>query len=318
MGIFTLLLLPSNPIPALVGFFIVLCITQSSGGLTAPAWFDIVGKVIPSGFTGTYFGLANFLACMFGIAGGLATIEYFALFSYPTSYAVCFFSAFFLMIMSFLSLSVIEERPSDVSKDDRGLVEYAKTLPELIGSDKEFQKFVLVSVLGTISSMGPTFFVISALKSSALLPEQIGSLTVASLIGQLISNFAWMKLASARGHRIVLAVGATMDIAACVLAALSNNILGFILVFVLRGFSLTTAIVSGNSLIFDLSPVNKRPTYFALSGIVKTPFYILAPLAGGIIADLLGYTPIYMITSIVLVFQVILLLLMKIPSEQPI
>lgn len=307
MSILTILMLPSSPNLVLPIFFVLLCVSQFSSGASAPAWLDVVGKVIPGSSIGTYFGTANLLGSILSLAMSYVSYFYLGTLEYPASFAACFLSAFALMIASYLAFYTVKEPESEVQLEGINRREYIRGVYELLKRDSEFRKYLIASAMGSMSSMGAAFFAASAIRAAGL-EREVGVLTSALMLGQVISNLVWIKLSSTRGHKYVLATGGLMNLVACVLAAFSTNLYGFFVVFLLNGASFTSFVVSGISIIYELSPEGRRPTYFGLSSLIRAPFSTLAPIIGGVIADLQGYTSVYAISSVMSFLYIITLL----------
>jgi MFS family permease len=307
MTLVTLLMLPSNPQLVLAIFFISLCVTQFSGGASAPAWLDVVGKVIPSSSTGAFFGIANLLGSILGFVMSYVSYNYLEVFEYPVSFSACFISAFILLMISYIAFYTVREPESIPRLGGETRLGYAKDIFKLLKHDKEFRKYLIASALGGLSSMGPAFFAASAVRVAGL-EREVGLLTSALMLGQVISNVIWIRLSSAKGHKHVLIVGGLMNIAACVLAMFSKNVLGFFITFMLNGASFTSFTVSGISIIYEFSPSDRRPTYFGLSSLTRAPFSTFAPIIGGMIADFHGYDPVYVLSSVFALMYVVTLL----------
>jgi hypothetical protein len=70
MGLVVLWLAVPAPAVALALFFLLLATTAASNGTATPAWFSMIGKVIPVDRRGLWSGLARSLGALLGIAGG--------------------------------------------------------------------------------------------------------------------------------------------------------------------------------------------------------------------------------------------------------
>ena len=65
----------TNPTLALVGFFIFYSWHKIGSGSLAPAWEDMIAKIIPIDRRGRFFGVANFGGSLLGIAGAQVTTD---------------------------------------------------------------------------------------------------------------------------------------------------------------------------------------------------------------------------------------------------
>jgi MFS family permease len=72
------------------------------------------------------------------------------------------------------------------------------------------------------------------------------------------------------------------------LTIVSTDYVGFALAFALTGAYMSNFTVSWWSAIMDFATEERRPTYLALAGVLRSLPASLAPLAGGIVADAWG------------------------------
>jgi hypothetical protein len=86
------------PVVALIVFFLLLGTSAASNGIATPAWFDMIGKVIPVRRRGLYSGLGHGLGALLGVVGAMLTGRILSDWPYPRNFGLCFSLAFVAMV----------------------------------------------------------------------------------------------------------------------------------------------------------------------------------------------------------------------------
>ena len=278
-------------------FFALYAVANVSAGIVAPAWFDLVARVVPDGRRGWYFGTANFLSAVLGVAGGAAAGWLIHAFGFPLGYAVCFFMTFLLSMASYVALWMVREPDSNAVGKGDGLSKYLSSIPNMLREDRVFARYVLATVVSGITVMAPAFYTAHALNTSGGGEANLALYSAIYFASQVLSNFVWAHLGDTRGHVVVVMSGSLFGAVAGVVAILSTDVVGFGLGFVLLGLSMSGFMVSWFPAVMELAPEERRPTYLAVAGVLRSVPASLAPLLGGAIADSFGYAWIFGIAS---------------------
>ncbi len=298
LGFFTALMSGVGSPALLFVFFLAYAAVNISAGVTAPAWYDLVAKVVPEGKRGLYFGTGNFIATMLGVVGGAAAGLLIDTLAFPLGYAACFFATFLLTMISYVALWIVEEPEPTVNNEERNLSQYLQSLPDVLRSDSVFTKFLLATVVAGITTMGPAFLTAHALKAVESGGEVLGIYTAVYFASQVLSNIIWAHLGDTRGHVSVIAVGGLLGALSSMVTIFSNSVIGFCVAFALTGAFMSGLMVSWAPAIMELATEEKRPTYLALAGVLRAFPASLAPLIGGVIADVAGSVWIFAIAAI--------------------
>jgi len=106
-------------------------------------------------------------------------------------------------------------------------------------------------------------------------------------------------LADRAGHVVVVITGVAAAAAANALAlgAPSLGVFGF--VFVLSGVQQASINVSGLNVLLEFAPAEREgPTYLGLGQTSLAPVAFMAPLVGGLLADVAGFPVVFLIAAL--------------------
>lgn len=122
----------------------------------------------------------------------------------------------------------------------------------------------------------------------------ISAFIIAAGIGQLI----WGGASDKFGRKPALGVGLVVFLAGCLLATLAPNISLLLAARALQGFGAAAAIVSSRAIIRDLYSGDELARSLALASAIFAAGPILAPLAGGLIAEFAGWRSIFFVLTV--------------------
>ncbi len=111
LGIGALLLANSNASLLLFLFFAMVFLALFGGGLTYPAWLDMIARSIPDNWLGRFLGFWTGMGGVLGIGGAAITALLLANVGWPQNFAFCFILTFATMVVSFVLLSLGREPP---------------------------------------------------------------------------------------------------------------------------------------------------------------------------------------------------------------
>ena len=111
LGLGALWLAHSNATILLILFFLMIFLALFGGGLTYPAWLDMIARAIPDNWLGRFLGLWTGLGGVLGIGGAAVAALLLARAEWPLNFALCFILTFATMVISFILLSLGREPP---------------------------------------------------------------------------------------------------------------------------------------------------------------------------------------------------------------
>ena len=310
------LLAGTTPAWTLIAFFFSYAIFCFSGGINTPAWLDMIGKLIPEGKRGRFFGVSNFMGSGAGVIGALFAGYLLDRLDFPGNFAACFMLTFIIIAVSMGALALTKEPAYPVVKEHSSLKNYLGQLVSITRHNRNYLFFLIATVLLSFGWMSTGFFSVHAINRLGLSGGQMGRFTAISLAFQMVSNPLWGYLGDKRGPRTVMAAGAACAILAAIAATFASSSSLFYVVFAITGASLNADTISRLSIVLEFSEPEERPTYIGLTNTIKAPFAVAAPILGGMLGDRFQLPFVFFLTAgIVFVGFLVLLLLVKEPRD---
>ncbi|HEY7984905.1 MAG TPA: MFS transporter [Ktedonobacterales bacterium] len=290
-------------------FYALLFIALGAGGLTYPAWLDLIARTIPTNWIGRFMGLWSGLGGVLGIGGAaLATAILFNV-GWPQNFALCFALSSAAMAISFVLLALGREperalhaTPTEPAEPERARPAFAESpraLVALVRQDRGLRRLLASNALVGIASMASALFAVAALPLGGLSAAQVSAEGTVLFLAMTAGNVLWGMIGDHAGHRHVLVWSSACAVIAPLLALGARGVLAEAVVFFVLGLQLSGTQLAGFTLITQFGPETRRPTYVALASVAYAPFAIGAPLLGGALANAWGYRLVFIITALV-------------------
>jgi len=299
LAILTPALAIAHPTLLLWIFFASIAVGACAGGVTAPAWLDLVARVLPDDWRGRFFGLWSALGSLLGLGGGALTAALLRLPDWPTGFALCFGCAFGCLIVSFVCLAVAREGPPTErarTPTAAGWREYAA----LVRRDDNFAAYLAANGLVTLAGLATAFYAVDAKRALGLTDAGAGLYAVVLLAAALAGNLLWGYVGDHTGHKRVLEAGALCTGLAAGLAVVSHaGAVGIVLygaAFALVGLGSSAVQLAALTVVLDFGAVEERAAYIGIASLAQAPFACAGPVLGGAVADRLGYGAIFMLS----------------------
>ena len=293
LALATALLALQNPGALLVFAVVCLAVFGLAGGITMPAWMDLVTNVTPLRMRGKLFGYSSALGGLLGVLGGLAAEQVLADYPFPINYSLCFLAAAVCMGVSYAALAAIRETEREQTAPAVTAGAYIRLIPALLRADRDFSAFLGVRMLMAFGNMGAGFVSLYAATERGL-PESMAGLFTSWMLGaQVVTTPICGMVGDRRGHKGPLQFGVICSGAAMVLAALSTAPPGFYAVFALLGVSTGIMFTTALTMVVEFADEARRVTYIGLHGTLLAPATMLAPLLGGWLAQSAGFGPLF-------------------------
>jgi MFS family permease len=274
---------------ALIIAFIFLLWQGFGGGFAGNAWQNMIGRVIPSSYMATFFGVqsaaANLLASGGAVAAGLMLERIEA----PLNYALCFLIASIFMGISFGFISLTREPVRIIPEQNKLPPPLWRTITSTIKTNRNFTGFLMARILSQFGLMAFAFYVVYAVRYHGMSEGMAGIMTSVLFITQVVSNPALGQLADRWSRKHVMEIGALAITISALLAWQAPDLSWFYLVFILAGVANTTFWTISMALTLDFGTETERPTYVGMANTLIAPGAILAPLLGGWLADTVGF-----------------------------
>lgn len=287
----------SRPDLALAAFFILYAWHAFGAGIIIVGWQDMIAKIIPVEKRGRFFGITNFIGNGTGIIGALAVPFVLERSDFPTGYVLAFTAASILIFLSWIFLSMAREPAVPSNKPPVSQLDYLRSLPDVLGRDRNFRMYLLSQIVFSLSGMATGFLVVYTVKTWNLPDAQASGFTIALQVGLALSNLFFGFLADRKGHKLSLEICSLLSIIALVLAIVAPNPLWFFLIFFLRGAVNAGTFISGISIVYEFTGVDNRPTYIGLANTIPGIAGGIAPLIGGWLAGAVSYQAMFILAA---------------------
>lgn len=314
----TLWLAAWNPQLLLGLFFAMLFVALLGGGLTYPAWLDMIARAIPNAWIGRFMGFWGGLGSVMSIGGAAIAALLVRQVAWPLNFALCFLLTFGAVAISFVLLALGRE-PERIVREEKWheqvhdgapaatppwpmwlaeLGQQAREVRDLLRSDNGLVRLIAANGLIGIATMAGALFTVAAVRSGGLSDADVGVETTVLFVAMTCGSLLWGTIGDRFGHRFVLVWGALCTVVAALFALGAHGFWAYTVIFTLLGLNLSAVNLASFTLITEYGPEERRPTYVALANVAYAPFAIGAPVLGGAIADWRGYTPVFIISAV--------------------
>ncbi len=302
-------LLAGYPSALLVVFFIFYSIYAFGAGVSGIPWLEMVGKVVSIRRRGSFFSLRSFWGGLIALlsSGFIVAIlsEKLTGLTFPYNFAVLFSITTVVVGVGLWAWSTIHEPEGTVTVAPVTVLETLRRGRAAFGVDRDYRSFMIARVLLSLATISDPFYVVFARTQLQAPASTVGLYVGATSAASLLSNFIWGPLSDRAGNRILMRMTA-LSVATVPLAALLIPLLGgalpadvvytlFAVVFVLVGLAGGSGRIVNNNMLLTIAPPAQRATYI---GFLNTLLGLVTfiPVAGGIVADELGFTVLFVIT----------------------
>lgn len=274
----------------------ILAIFYAGGGVANIPFTDIIGKVIPPGKRGAFFGGRGALAGPLSIGAALAARQILAHVAYPNNYALLFGLAAVGLGIASLGFSVMQEPPSPVA--ERRIQPWREYWKQIMAVSLCLKELTIVQLLTGFSLMTLPFYVVYAREKLGAPADAVGWFLLAQVLGGVLSNLAWARLVDHSGSRRMLFFCSVLSTSTPLLAVVLSP-LGWpalLPVFFLAGATFNGRTVGFQSALLELAPAAERGTYAGLNEALILPVAFLS-LAAGVFLQHWSYTTLFLFAA---------------------
>jgi MFS family permease len=289
----------SQPLLAMLTFFLLYAWFCFGGGTIIVGWQDLVAKIFPVEKRGRFLGITNFIGNGSGVVGALGVAFVLQKFAFPLGFVFAFAAAAFLIFMSWVFLSLTREPAVYSPKPCVSQIEYLRSVPAILRKDPNFLKYLLAQIFFSLSGMATGFLIVYSAKTWNLPDSQSGAFVIAMQVGQAISNLIFGFLADRKGHKLSLEICLLLNVVTLALAVIAPAPGWFYPIFFLRGAVVAGAFVSGLAIVFEFTGAENRPTYIGVANTIPGVAGTLAPLIGGWLAGAVNYPFMFIVSGLI-------------------
>jgi MFS family permease len=289
---------------AISTFLLAFAIFTITNGLMSPAHTDLVARSITRK-RGIFYGVSFFIGGICGIMGAQLATRFLEMKVFPVSYYYIFGLALIVPMMTMVFWYFIKEPKYQYQITGMKTKEYFKHLVEIIKTEKEYSKFLLVRTVLNLCEIATPFYIVYAKLRFGISAGTVGLFTMVTIISQTVSHLIWGYIGEHFGFKRVLQMVAVLGVTATIIALIVTNVNIFYLVFVLVGAMYSSVQVANVNLAIEFSKPNETPTYVGLMNTFQAPALALAPLIGGLLADNYGYRLTFFVGLLLFSFSVV-------------
>ncbi len=305
-----------NPLPLLLTVMGFLFLLGLFSGAQRVAFQLLLAKVIPISRRGQLQAWRNVTGGL--IAAGLSWVagKYFIGHNvFGNGYSTTFAFAFILTSLGLTALRILMREPEPPTvRAQTSLRERLRDFPALITGDRDFAFFMLAQTFAVAGRIAAPFYILFARHSIELTGSNIGLLSLAYLGADTVTNLLWGYLGDKGGFRSTFVIALVLWIGSTFFLMSVHDATWIAVAFFGLGAAQSGYQMSSQTMVLEFGLRDDMAMRLAFSATAEGLMSAIGPLAGGVIATLLGYTTLFgtSITFEVLAL-VVLLLLVKEP-----
>ena len=297
------------PTATLVIILLGIGIATSSAGIATPAWYDMIAKVIPVQRRGLWSGLGHGMGALLGVGGAWFVGQILVRYDFPNNFSLLFLLATIFIAISWSSIALTREPPSTATKAKVPLGYYLRQLPNVLARDRNYRRFLISRTVVNLGAMAGGFFMVYGVQRFTIDGAGVGLLTGVLIGSVALMNLVWGIIGDRFGHKAVLTTAAFAVCAAPFVAFLAPSPFWLGLTFVLMGSYQAAEHASSLNIILEFCAPEDRPTYIGMTNTLLAPVLILAPLVGGTLATIFGFSTLFVVAALVAATGALLLTL---------
>jgi MFS family permease len=291
---------------ALAGFFLprdlvapAVCVLLGLFGLfngvQAVIFNVLMAKVIPTERRGLLVGLRNSASGVTSAAVGIAGGWLVHTNALGNGWASLFGLSFLLTLGGLTVLGAVREPDAPEVRARARVRERVRDLPALLRDDRAYTWFFAARALGVAGRMAVPFYAVYAQSRLALSGSDLGWLTAAFVFSQAGFQLVWGLMADRTGFRATFLASVGVWIAAALLLLEASSLPALSVAFAALGAGLGGFMLSAQSLVLEFGSREDLPMRVAVSNTAAELTGAIAPVAAGLLADAVSYTPVFAI-----------------------
>lgn len=251
------------------------------GGVSGPAWLDILTRTIPKRRRSRVIAFRNAIGAGAGVVFPLFIALILRNFAFPENYRGLFLISFGLVILSLISFASIKDKDAPPIQKENPLrfSSFLKTLPK---DDPNFIRFLISRTLFAICIIGSSFYTLFFLANnqgmnSSVIAAFAFVLNLSKIPGALILGHIGDK----KGNLLVYKIGILAIIPANIIALCAPSLPMFIIVYIFLGLIISADLNTYQSFIGEFGNEKNRIYYFSTGNFTAGIFSGIFPIAAG-------------------------------------
>ena len=286
-------------LPSLLIIFYSLYIIL--GSLSGPAWFSLIGDIVPEKKRGRYFGKRNAILGGIGIVVILISSFFLDYFKTGGWVLVGFSTLFLVAIIARAGSLILLKRLEDPDNEHRivheGFKHFAKNLFKT-----NYGRFVIYMTLINLSAMiASPFFSVYMLEVLDFSYIWFTLISLSQAVSMLIFMLVWGKFADRYGNKELLSIGSLLIPILPLLWIFSQNRYYLLIPMFIGGIGWAAFNLASSNFVYDSVERDKREIYLAYMNIFAGIGIFLGAAIGGL---MIKYLPIKFMNIFLFVFLV--------------
>jgi MFS family permease len=296
---------PVHPGVLLGFFFLFYGMVAIGDGLVGVPWVDLMGSSLDNRRRARLFGLGNALLGVLVL--GVAPVIRFVLSEsgprFPNNYALLFFLAGIIFLITIPAGALIHELPGGKARESVPTMrEYLPDLVHVLHDDGPFRTMALARILTTFFTMAGPFYIGFATERLHMENDvAVSNLLMMQTLGSVGASLLYTRVGDRHPVRFIHAV-MVVGVLQPVMALLASQIgpaplyLAFLLGGVvggMLGFSFINWVIS-------YATHEQRPVYSGLFNSMSAVGLLIAPVAGGLLVQYLGYEAVFVVALVMM------------------
>jgi len=287
-----------NELLFVILFYLIFSLQGFFASFANITWFNLILKLIPERQRSKFFGIRSSIGGLCETLGAFLMGKILRLLRYPYNYALLFFIAFLIIMISLYLFSLMKEIPQKKPKKEINNKHYFKNMFLILKEDKNFTYYLFsVLFIGALGKMPFGFQTIFAKNSLGITTEHVAVATTILLFSQTVGYMMWGIIGSKYGFKSTLVISALIFLPAIYFTYLMSNINIYYLSVGLFGIAQSARNVNESNLAAKLckDPL-KQPAYIGLRNFLMGPFFAFNSIIAGGIIDALGKNILFVIS----------------------
>lgn len=275
---------------------LILAITviafYASEGMNSVSWPALVGKVIPEGSRGRFFGLGQFLSSIGGAGAGYVVNRVLAMqqIARADRWAVIFFCGFVGLMISVASMIFLREEPVVQESDSVDVRRSLRKMWRYLQEDRWLRQVIIAQLTMSTAAASFVFLIVRARQVVPAAGDMIGTFVILQSVGgagaALVGGMLVDKVGSWAAIRAAALVHILVLAAATVAGLGVGSLPLYFVAFFLMGYANGASWWSFSAFMLDLASEDRRPIYLATNGIL-TSVTVLNPVIIGALFEAL-------------------------------
>ncbi len=306
--------------PLVVGIMACLFLLGVFQGAQGVAFQMLLAKVIPTRRRGILQSLRNLFGGL--ISAALAYVAGRYLIGgnmFGNGYATTFMLAAILTSLGLTALALLMREPEPPTVKPRARTwDRMREFPTLLRADRGYMFFMIAQTCATAGRIGAPFYVLFAAHLMPIVGARgganLGEMSLMLFLGDSLSNMIWGTLGDRFGFRSTFIGSMSLWIAATAVLLLASVPLAILAAFAGLGAAQAGFMMSSQTMVLEFGVRDDVPMRLGLSQTAQGLMNTVGPLAGGVIAVLAGYRPVFYVS---LLFEVVALALLVFMVDEP-